>query len=1082
MVVGLAGNAFAIDWDNESGDNLWRTPLNWEGNVLPTSADNARIILTDPNHCLIDSATVADANKLSVGHEGGAGDLRMTGGSLVLSLDHFTVGHKDYAGTFVLEGGTVTVSEKDMRVGRSVVGTFTMEGGLVDVNDDLIIADNTGSGGSSMTLSGGTVAVDDMTVGDDANGTFTMSNGTLTIGDDLYIADDVNSGGSSMTLTGGTVTAGGTFRVGDDAKGTFTIEGGSLSPGYSDVRIADACDSGGSTIKIKGGTVIFGKKLHVGRTKPGHLEISSGSLTVAGDMAIADRDGSTGSTMTMTSGTVTANEKLKVGEDDYGTLNMSGGTLTIGNDLEIADDSGSSGSTMTLSGGTVTVGDDFIVGDQEDGTFTMSDGSITIADDLIIADETSGGGSSMTLTGGTVTVNNDFEVQNSGHVQLDGGIIVVVNNNDFVLESTSSMDITGGTLVLSGDEVSTVYGFVGDGRITAYGGNPRAVKVEYDSGTDKTTVTADMSCLALAWNPNPENGATVQWTATGPTLSWSPGDYVAGPPKHKVFFSEKFDDVNEGIGGTEQDANSYGPVAVEFGKRYYWRVDEANSITGWDIGNVWRFTVANYLIVDDFESYNLIDNLIYNTWEDGYVNGTGAIVYLETSIVQGGAQAMLLNYYNYYGCSETDRTYVEDQNWTAVGVKALRLRYRGVASNTVGEDDILYVVLKDAAGKSAVVTYGEPNDLKEESWQSCDIALQDFVDANNVNLAKIRKVTIGIGERGAVSGVGYGNVYIDNIRLYRPRCLPSMLQPLAADLDNDCDVDYDDVDIMGGDWLDSDYEILASPPAVDPVAHYEFNGNFDDSSTNAINGTSYGATISYDSVLGSNVAVFDSSKLDYVDLGNPTDPCLLDFGTGNWSVCAWVKTTMSGGSGDTAKGVIYGKGGDTSGGHRYGLYVNEDTDDGHLTLVTDDDVTKYTPDSDAIISDGAWHHVVGMRDGTELRMYVDGIPDGDTETISPSYDLSGTHQYNAYLGAITDYDDTSPTLFKFFVGSMDDVRIYDYALSHAEVVSVMGLSGLYVPLDTPAELYDDEAEGDRIINFKDYAVIADKWLVENLWP
>jgi hypothetical protein len=33
-----------------------------------------------------------------------------------------------------------------------------------------------------------------------------------------------------------------------------------------------------------------------------------------------------------------------------------------------------------------------------------------------------------------------------------------------------------------------------------------------------------------------------------------------------------------------------------------------------------------------------------------------------------------------------------------------------------------------------------------------------------------------------------------------------------------------------------------------------------------------------------------------------------------------------------------------------------------------------------------------------------------------------------------------------------------------------------------AELYEGEAEGSRVINFKDYAVLTDRWLEEDLYP
>ena len=77
-------------------------------------------------------------------------------------------------------------------------------------------------------------------------------------------------------------------------------------------------------------------------------------------------------------------------------------------------------------------------------------------------------------------------------------------------------------------------------------------------------------------------------------LNWTPGPYVEGlSPKHKIFFSENFNDVNDGVGGVTQDANEYpAPDSpLDFGKTYYWRVDEANSVSGWDQGVIWNFTV-----------------------------------------------------------------------------------------------------------------------------------------------------------------------------------------------------------------------------------------------------------------------------------------------------------------------------------------------------------------------------------------------------------------------------------------------------------------------------------------------------------
>jgi hypothetical protein len=79
-------------------------------------------------------------------------------------------------------------------------------------------------------------------------------------------------------------------------------------------------------------------------------------------------------------------------------------------------------------------------------------------------------------------------------------------------------------------------------------------------------------------------------------------------------------------------------------------------------------------------------------------------------------------------------------------------------------------------------------------------------------------------------------------------------------------------------------------------------------------------------------------------------------------------------------------------------------------------------------------------------------------------------------------DNTDASLEKFLRGSVDDVRIYDYALSVSEILDVMGESELYVPLTSQANISDEEPINSKKVNFKDFAVLADDWLKELLWP
>ncbi len=200
---------------------------------------------------------------------------------------------------------------------------------------------------------------------------------------------------------------------------------------------------------------------------------------------------------------------------------------------------------------------------------------------------------------------------------------------------------------------------------------------------------------AQAWNPSPRNGATD--VPQEVFLAWRPGTYVEGlSPKHRVFFGESFIDVNQGVDGVEQDAERYpveGSLSLDLGKTCYWRVDEANSTIGWDVGAVWRFTIADYLVVEDFEDYSdSSPNIIYEAWADGWENpengsNVGHLLpdllqgehYVETTIVHSGKQSMPY-YYDNTGTvtnSQAQRTFSPVQDWTREGVDSLTLWFRG---------------------------------------------------------------------------------------------------------------------------------------------------------------------------------------------------------------------------------------------------------------------------------------------------------------------------------------------------------------------------------------------------------------------
>ena len=82
--------------------------------------------------------------------------------------------------------------------------------------------------------------------------------------------------------------------------------------------------------------------------------------------------------------------------------------------------------------------------------------------------------------------------------------------------------------------------------------------------------------------------------------------------------------------------------------------------------------------------------------------------------------------------------------------------------------------------------------------------------------------------------------------------------------------------------------------------------------------------------------------------------------------------------------------------------------------------------SDANAVTGVWYHVVGTWKSGESRMYVNGVQQVDTEADT------GTINYILGRDWRIGADDNSNRLN----GQMDDVRIYNRALSHAEVLQI----------------------------------------------
>jgi hypothetical protein len=291
---------------------------------------------------------------------------------------------------------------------------------------------------------------------------------------------------------------------------------------------------------------------------------------------------------------------------------------------------------------------------------------------------------------------------------------------------------------------------------------------------DMTTVhTGDVWTFiaqpVTAYLPTPADGANDASTDPNMIVTWLAGISATG---HHVYFGDDRDAVSTGAAAVDKGTitdTTFAPGPLEPLMTYYWRVDEIGVADAVNQGPVWTFTT--YLSVDDFESYTDDEgNRIYETWIDGWTNNTGSTVgyvqapFAERTIVHSGQQSMPLDYNNVNSpwYSEAEREWAAVQNWTAEGADTLHLFIRGNTTNGLAS---LYVAVEDSSGKVAVVADANPTIVRVGVWTEWQIPLSSFT---GVNLAKVKKLYLGVGDRRTPVAGGSGRLYIDDIRVTRP--------------------------------------------------------------------------------------------------------------------------------------------------------------------------------------------------------------------------------------------------------------------------------------------------------------------------
>ncbi len=235
------------------------------------------------------------------------------------------------------------------------------------------------------------------------------------------------------------------------------------------------------------------------------------------------------------------------------------------------------------------------------------------------------------------------------------------------------------------------------------------------------------------------------------------------------------------------------------------------------------------------------------------------------------------------------------------------------------------------------------------------------------------------------------------------------------------------------------------PPPEDMVAWWPLDETVGDTSEELVNNNDGTWMGSPTPLLGEYVAnSLWLGQADYVSVPNSPE---LDFGTGDFSIDCWLKTSVTTG----AKSFIDKRTGSIFTPTGYVLWLNA----GKLAFIFGDGTEppscygRY--ESSLFVADGSWHHVavtVDRDDPSGLKLYVDCV----SETFDPTgHQQSLTNDGDLEMGVDTYVPGNR------FSGGIDEVEFFNRALSTNEICAIFE-AGSAGKCKCPTKTYDDEAD------------------------
>lgn len=154
----------------------------------------------------------------------------------------------------------------------------------------------------------------------------------------------------------------------------------------------------------------------------------------------------------------------------------------------------------------------------------------------------------------------------------------------------------------------------------------------------------------------------------------------------------------------------------------------------------------------------------------------------------------------------------------------------------------------------------------------------------------------------------------------------------------------------------------------------------------------------------------------------------------SWSLCTWVNVASTV-SITCVMGISYG----------LRIYVGSTSANTYVVLSNSE--RSVSCGSDVLVNDGNWHHIAVTYDSVKntINFYVDGVSRG-TQSYTSGYTYYSSWSNGLFIGRDPNKSTVSDNYL--FKGKMNDVRIYDHALSPKEISDISKAKVIHYPLNT----------------------------------